>query len=105
MSQVKSTKERLAIDLEAVNAPRAMIDRARQGYYDDYDSPIAMPCVQLVKDATDAGLTHIAQAAKEGCYDATAEESEAWARRMYATDPEMRALMDKLHLGPKPEGQ
>lgn len=98
-----STKDRLANDLEAAGAPADMVIRARGGYYDDYESTIATPCIQLVADCRKHGLYRIAREATEGKYDATPEESEAWARRTYATDPEMRLLMDKLNLGPRKE--
>lgn len=96
----KSTKERLADDLLAANAPADMVIRAAGGYYDDYESDIAMPCVQLVKDCQRHGLYRIARLAREGHYEATREESEAWARRMQH-DPEMKKLLDDLGLGPR----
>lgn len=78
-----------------------MIQRARDGYYSDFDSEIALPIVQLVKDAERHGLYAIARQAKAGKYDATMEESEAWAARTYATDPRMKALMDQMGLQPR----
>lgn len=97
---VGSTKDRLADDLEAANAPTDMVIRARGGYYDDYESPLATPCIQLVKDCHRHGLYRIAREAVAGKYDATPEESERWAEKAYK-DPEMRVLMDKMGLGPK----
>lgn len=76
-----STKDRLADDLHAANAPADMVIRARSGHYDDYDSPLATPIVALVKDCRRHGLYRIARLAKEGHYDATKEESEAWYGR------------------------
>jgi hypothetical protein len=57
-----------------------MIAAAREGYYDDYKSPLAFPLSQLVADCREHGLTAIADAAMNGDYDATKEESDAWAR-------------------------
>lgn len=95
------TKERLAADLEAAGAPAAMITNARNGHYDDYESPHPTPIIMLVNDATRAGLTALAEDAKQGKYDATTEESEAWAREAYANDPELRSIMESMGLGPR----
>jgi hypothetical protein len=58
-----------------------MIEAARSGYYSDYDSPLATPCVQLVKDLDFLGLTELSKRAKEGEFDATKEESDEWYKR------------------------
>jgi hypothetical protein len=75
------TTERLARSLEAHNDPRMkkMIARAREGYYDDYKSPIAAPTMQLVQDLLDLGQGELADRAAKGEWDGTAEEAEAWA--------------------------
>jgi hypothetical protein len=75
-----STADRLAAALVEAGAPRAMVDKARRGYYDDYRSELAMPISQLVTDARRKGLDDIARRAAEGEFDGTAEESDAWAR-------------------------
>lgn len=62
-----STADRLADALKA------------QAYYDDYCSPLAMPIAQLVADCRVAGLNDIAERAINGDFDATEEESDAWA--------------------------
>lgn len=85
------TTEKLARALTFAGAPTAMIERARAGYYDDYKSPQAFPIMELVKDAEAAGLTAIAEAAKDGAFDATEEESDAWA-----ASPEGRATFREL---------
>jgi hypothetical protein len=85
------TTERLAQDLEAAGAPADMIDKARQGYYDDFKSPLAMPEMQLLTDARAAGLESIAQGVIEGKWDATREESDEWAR-----SPEGQAVFQEL---------
>jgi hypothetical protein len=58
-----------------------MIQIAKDGYYSDYNSPIATPCVQLVKDLDFLGLTELSKRAKEGEFDATKEESDEWYKR------------------------
>lgn len=73
------TTERLAKALEAVNAPKAMITAARAGCYDDFKSESATPCIDLVRDLQQAGLTHLAARAMDGEFDATREEAAAWA--------------------------
>lgn len=73
-----STKERLARELETNNAPDWMIENARNGQYDDFESLSPTPIVQLVRDCTRAGLGSLAERAKEGEFDATKEEANAW---------------------------
>jgi hypothetical protein len=75
------TKEKLAQALKAANAPQWMVDNALAGQYDDFESDSAMPCVQLVIDCQAAGLEDMANRAKNGEFDATHEESEAWFQR------------------------
>lgn len=74
------TTERLALALEAAGAPPYMVQRARQGYYDDYKSPLAGPIMQLVADATAERLPEIATRAADGEFDGTREEADEWAR-------------------------
>jgi len=76
---MQPTTEKLAAALRAANAPAAMISKAEAGYYDDFKSPLAMPLHQLVTDAQAAGLPDIAMSAINGDFDATREESAAWA--------------------------
>ena len=73
------TTERLALALEEAGAPASMVRKARAGHYDDYQSNLAMPIAQLVVDARRAGLSDIARRAADGDFDATKEESDAWA--------------------------
>ena len=95
-----SSKDILANDLRAAGAPSDMVIRAMGGYYSDYDSPLATPCIQLVQDARAAGLHGVANAAMDGKYDATEEESEAFAKRA-ETDPELGPIVKALGLGPR----
>ena len=87
-----NSKEKLAQALEEVqkqgipgsltwNRIGIMTKKAKEGYYSDYDSPLATPCIQLVKDLDSLGLTELADRAKEGEFDATKEESDAWYQR------------------------
>lgn len=76
-----STKEKLALALVASGAPSEMIEKAKQGYYDDYESELAAPIVQLVADLQAAGLEELRQKAIDGEFDGTPEESEAWFER------------------------
>lgn len=56
MSSTIPTTEKLAQALSLAGAPKAMIDKATQGFYDDYKSPIAGNIIALVRDARAAGL-------------------------------------------------
>lgn len=86
------TTEKLGRTLEAIPAiPRDMVRRAREGYYDDFKSPLTFPEMTLVEDlrrvAANRSLPRsvrqeiekIAQRVIGGEFDATAEESAAWA--------------------------
>jgi hypothetical protein len=92
------TTEKLARALEEAGAPPAMIEWARSGYYDDFKSPLAMPETQLLIDARKHGLDDIAQGVLEGRWDATREESEAWAK-----SPEGQAAFRDLVMRPNRE--
>lgn len=78
MTEPQPTTERLAAALEAAAAPLEMIERAREGYYDDYKSPLATPCVQLVNDLHELGLAELRDRAINGEFDGTPQESAAW---------------------------
>lgn len=75
------TKDFLADELEKADLP-AMAAMARTGYYHDFLSPIDLPCLQLAQDLATAG-TPAALALRSrhlnGEFDASAEESDAWA--------------------------
>lgn len=90
-----STKERLAQAIEARRAKaieakegnghglavQRMIQRAREGYYDDYESPLATPMINLVNDLRAVGFGDLAERAIDGEFDGTKEEGEAWMKR------------------------
>jgi hypothetical protein len=94
------TSRKLASALTARGAPVEMIQRALHGYYDDFKSPLAMPELQLLHDARAAGMEDIAQMVIDGKFDATKEESEAWA-----ASPEGQATFAELLSGAKPKGK
>jgi hypothetical protein len=78
-----TTREKLAQAIrEVATEPRheRLANRAEEGYYDDFLSPLATPIVQLVRDAMQMGLHGIAERAKAGEFDSTLEEAEAWRR-------------------------
>lgn len=75
------SKDKLAEALRVADLPE-MADRAAQGYYHDFLSPLETPCIQLDRELTKAGtpsamLVRIRH--RNGEFDATLEESEAWA--------------------------
>ena len=94
------TKERLAQDIESLAKDRQdpellpMIRKAREGYYDDYESPLATPCMQLVSDFRRLGYEGMARKAMDGRWDGTKAEADAWA--LSQTDPEIVGLLGKL---------
>lgn len=83
MDEILPTTERLARALEAANDPALaeLIIRARAGHYDDYKTDIALPIVTLVADLERAGHPELAQRAREGEFDATPAEVDAWFNR------------------------
>lgn len=78
---MKHTKDVLADELEKAGL-KEMADKARTGYYHDFLSPLDMPCMQLSNDLAKAG-TQEALALRSrhhnGEFDASLEESNAWA--------------------------
>lgn len=95
------TTERLAAALKAAGAPADMVLRAIAGHYDDYKSPSATPIVDLVGDCVRHGLHAIAERARNGEFDATTEETEAWARSpegvgaIQGLPPNLRKMFEK----------
>lgn len=95
------TTERLAQALEALGDPKLepVIQRAREGHYDDFKSLLPMPLHQLVTDLRAAGHGGFAKRVMEGEFDVTKEESEAWAR-----SPEGQAVFEELARGKRKQG-
>lgn len=86
--------EKLVQDLEKHKAPQQLIDRAREGHYNDVKSRVAFPMVTLVRECREAGLHQIADAAIKGEYDATTEE---WDE--YMKGSEFTQMVDKFKQG------
>lgn len=82
MSENVRTKERLAAAIKEADPKLVhLIKKAEAGYYDDYESPLATPCMQLVADLMQAGLNDLAKRAQDGEFDGTKEEGDAWMNK------------------------
>lgn len=91
----EATSDRLALALIEAGATPDMVHRAKEGYYDDYKSPLAMPITQLIIDLrteadraagphripVKARLLAIADQATQGKWDCTKEEADEWFRK------------------------
>jgi hypothetical protein len=88
------TKDILAAELRKAGL-HEMADRAAAGYYHDFLSPLAIPDAQLEHDLRMAG-TPEAEALRRrhlsGEFDASPEESDAWAASQDGQDA-MRRLI------------
>jgi hypothetical protein len=85
------TKDMLAAELRRIGLADtsdkaatlfAMADKAAQGYYHDFLSPLDFPEMQLVNDLARVGTIEamaLRQRIINGDFDATEEESEEWA--------------------------
>lgn len=91
------TKERLALALQALDEPglQPVIERARQGLYDDFESPYPLPQHQLVADLAPYNLPAFVERVKNGEFDATREEGEAWYRKEGRSLLEMETWLNK----------
>lgn len=90
------TKDRLAEALEKAGC-HAAAELAARGYYDDYLSPLALPAMQLVKDLSKIDTPEaraIIERVKDGDFDATAEEADAWARSVDGQQAPGRLISD-----------
>jgi hypothetical protein len=101
------TKTRLAAELRKVAAQckpdraalyEALAVRAETGEFDDYAD--FHPCgpTALHHELRKIGADRFARRVAAGEFDATAEESEEWARKQ--TDPQVIALMEAMGIGP-----
>ncbi|MBL0320534.1 MAG: hypothetical protein IPP74_14760 [Alphaproteobacteria bacterium] len=80
MGEVKiSTAEKLATEMNKAGCPTWMIEKAQKYHYDDFRSPFATPCINLVNDLQANGFKHLAERAKSGEFDSQKWESDAWA--------------------------
>lgn len=60
---------KLAAALSEVGYPRSVIDMARRGHWSDFDSPLALPKMELVKMLETDGHRELAKRAAEGEFD------------------------------------
>jgi hypothetical protein len=87
------TKYILAAELTKAGLPE-MATKAAAGFYHDFESPLALPEIQLAQDLTDAhtpAATALLHRHMEGEFDASLDESEEWAR-----GPDGMALIRRL---------
>ena len=66
------TKTLLVDDLlkkQITTSRDAIIKQAKKGFYHDFETPIALPKMQLFKDLTNAGFLDLADEVKNGRYD------------------------------------
>lgn len=77
------TKERLAAALREAGL-LDLAAEAERGLYDDYESPMAFPQMNLVHRLGEVGTPEalaIADQVRNGDFDGTTEEAEAWFKR------------------------
>ena len=74
------TKERLAIALEEAGAHPQIVQVARDGYFDQCQSPLPMPIATLIQEMNEQGFPDLARRAEQGEFDATEEEIEQWSK-------------------------
>lgn len=88
------TKDFLAGELQKAGLLDMSV-KAASGYYHDFLSPLATPCIQLANDLAAVG-TPAALALRDrhlnGEFDASFDESEAWAKGPEGQDA-MRSLV------------
>lgn len=105
---MERTRDRLAAELRKVaeiaspeNAAKyeAFAVRALTGEFDDYADTYVCPITQLYTELLAAGFTKFAGRVANGEFDATAEESDEWARSPSGQNaakqlpPEVRKLL------------
>jgi hypothetical protein len=97
MEGLMHTKDLLAQELRAAGLPE-MADKAATGYYHDFLSPLATPELQLEADLRAIG-TPAAEALRKrhinGEFDASNEESEAWAQSPEGQETMRRLVSDR----------
>ena len=80
MRQLGEAQTKLVAALREAAAPAAMIDAALDGLYDDFRSDHDAPISVLVHHALRCGLKEIATRAKNGEFDGTKADAQAWAQ-------------------------
>ena len=71
MDDLPESTRKLVAALEAAGARPEMVEAARNGRYHDFMSDLAMPMMELMRDATIAGLATIVKGVLNGDFDAT----------------------------------
>jgi len=89
--------ERLATALREARAPEWMVQKARAGEYDDFQSHHPTPTHHLVEHCRSHGLDAIAERAVAGEFDATVEEADTWIETRVAR------LVQAMAGSPEPE--
>lgn len=77
------TKDRLAAALREIGLPDLAAE-AERGVYDDYESPMPFPLINLVHRLGEAGTPQakaLAERVKDGDFDGTKEEADLWFER------------------------
>ncbi|AEI70936.1 hypothetical protein [EBPR podovirus 2] len=106
-----ATKDRLASELRKVAAKanpgsaakyEALAKRSETGEFDDYADVHVCGPTALWRELVDLGFMKFAGRVAAGEFDASAEESEEWARSQ--TDPDTIRVMDALGIGPNRKG-
>lgn len=94
MTEEIPTKEKLAQALEELGDRKLkhVIKRAREGYYDDYESPLPLPEVELFKEMHARGYIDFCDRITKGEFDGTKEEADRWANSLDG----MEAMDDPL---------
>jgi hypothetical protein len=105
------TTAKLARAMSAIPAiPREMVQRAVDGYYHDFLSPLDFPEIQLVQDLRAVAgnrslprsarqeINKMAQRVIDGEFDASPEESAAWAASPEGQET-FRVLADDVVFG------
>lgn len=102
-----ATRTRLAAELRKVAAQckpdraalyEALATRAGTGEFDDYADVHVCGPTALYLELRNMGALKFADRVANGEFDASAEESEEWARQQ--TDPQIIALMAAMGIGP-----
>lgn len=93
------TKDLLARELFKAGLPE-MAEKAAEGYYHDYLSPLDFPCMQLATDLEAVGTPeadNLRSRLYDGDFDASQEESDEWAN-----SPEGQEIFNSLtnHFSP-----
>lgn len=73
------TKLKLAVAIRECGAEHEdLAERAASGEFDDFESPHATPITFLVRELEQAKLFKLADRVKEGDFDCTEAEADAW---------------------------